>query len=236
MVRFPRAECRSCRAALSYFAGSCPACGASSQPNPVTVGIGLVGLVALCAALLIAVQIARHPQALPPVPEQAGEPGSSAAPDGKKADDYDWLIQAMAECDAEAKKKLDKIRFLIVPLAPGGTSLPGWSPQPIGDVGRAGKLVSSEDALVGLRNHALRIYQKPVTFVISDSATGTVYKWRPAVGVAALNASQISVESVKLGFELPDVTDEVEWGPTVNLQKATCYWINPLVLAPARRS
>jgi len=235
MVPFPRAQCRSCRAPVSYFAGSCPQCGVSNQPNPVTVAAGVTGLLLVCAAVLIAVQIASHLRPPQVVSERAGEPGS-ATPDEEKADNYGWLIQAMAECDAEAKEKLDKFHFLIVPLAPTGTSLPGWSPQPISDIGRSGKLLSSGDALVGLRNHALGIYQKPVTFVISDTSTGTLYKWKPAVGVAALNTSQTEVDNVKLGFELPDVADEIEWGPTVHIQKGTCYWINPLVLAPSRKS
>ena len=134
MVPFPRAQCRSCRASVSYFAGSCLQCGASNQPNPVTVAAGLV-----CAAVLIAVQIATHVRPPQVVSERPGESGS-ATPNEEKADNYGWLIQAMAECDAEAKEKLDKFHFLIVPLAPTGTSLPGWSPQPISDIGRSGRL------------------------------------------------------------------------------------------------
>jgi len=235
MVPFPRAECRSCRAPLSYFAPSCPQCGGSNQPNPVTIGAGLSGLLLLCAAILLAVLVVRHPRPLQPPSERPGKPGSTA-PNEETADDYSWIVQAMAECDAEAKQKLDKLQFLIVPLAPAGVSLPGWSPQAISDVGRSGKLLSSGDALVGLRNHALGIYQKPVTFVISDPSTGTLYKWKPAVGVAALTTSQSAAQTLRLGFELPDVADEIEWGPTVNIQKGTCYWINPLVLAPSRKS
>jgi hypothetical protein len=175
----------------------------------------------------------QRPHPLQTASERPEQPGS-AAPNEEKAEDYGWIVQAMAECDAEAKQRLDKLHFLIVPLAPTGMSLPGWSPQPISDVGRSGKLLSSGDALVGLRNHALGIYQKPVTFLISDLESGTVYKWKPAVGVAALDTSQTAGDNVKLGFELPDLTDEIEWGPTVNIQKGTCYWINPLVLAPNR--
>jgi hypothetical protein len=178
------------------------------------------------------VQIARRPQALSERPAQS----TSTPPTAGKVNDYGWIVQAMAECDAEAKQKLDKLHFLIVPLAPTGMSLPGWSPQPISDVGSSGKLLSSTDTLVGLRNHAFDIYQKPVTFLISDPASGTIYKWKPAVGVAALETSQAAVENLKLGFELPDVTDGIEWGPTVKIQKGTCYWINPLVLAPSRKS
>ena len=27
---------------------------------------------------------------------------------------------------------------------------------------------------------------------------------------------------------------EIAWGPTINLKKGSCYWINALVPAPAR--
>jgi hypothetical protein len=235
MLQFPRAQCRSCQAPLSYFAGSCPQCGGPNQPNPVTVGVGLVALLLLCAATFLAVQLVRHPQPLEAASQRPGEPGATA-PTQEKPDAYSWIVQAMAECDAQAKQKLDKLHFLIVPLARASVSLPGWSPQPISDVGQSGKLLSSGDALIGLRNGALNIYQKPITFVISDPSSGTLYKWKPTVGVAALSTSQPAAENLKLGFELPDVTDGIEWGPTVKIEKATCYRINPLVLARSRNS
>jgi hypothetical protein len=107
--------------------------------------------------------------------------------------------------------------------------LPGWSPNPISDIGNAGTLLSSNDALIGLRNRVFVLYQKPLTFAVSDPATQTVYKWKPAVGVTALKSSESRLASVTLGFELPDVATEVEWGPTITLNKGTCYWINPLI-------
>jgi hypothetical protein len=231
MLQFPRAQCRSCGAPLSRFALSCAHCGASNQPNAVTIASASAGALVLGAAIVLGVHVLRGEDQPAPVSETPGEP-APAIPGGK-GDDYGWIVTAMAECDAEAKQKRDKLRFLIVPVAPTGRSLPGWSPQPISDIGHSGKLLSSTDALLGLRNAAFGIYQKPLTFVVSDVATGTLYKWKPAIGVAALNTSQLFAR-LKLGFELPDVTDEIEWGPTVNVERDTCYWINPLVLAPTR--
>jgi hypothetical protein len=228
MLQFPRAQCRSCGAPLSYVALSCAHCRASNQPNPVTIAAALAGVLVLGAAIVFGVHMWRSERQPPLAPGSPGKP----APD-LSAGDYGWVVDAMAGCEAEAKQKQDKLHFLIVPVAPTGRSLPGWSPQPISDVGRSGKLLTSADALLGLRNGALGIYQKPVTFVVSDPATGTLYKWKPATGVAALNTSQ-SFGRLKLGFELPDVTDDVQWGPTVNIERDTCYWINPLVLAPSR--
>jgi hypothetical protein len=79
----------------------------------------------------------------------------------------------------------------------------------------------------------LAVYQKPLTFLVSDPATKTVYKWKPAVGVAALSTAA-SFASLTLGFEMPDAANDIEWGPTVGIEKGNCYWINPLVLAPSR--
>jgi hypothetical protein len=83
--------------------------------------------------------------------------------------------------------------------------------------------------MIGLRNAALTLYQKPLAFAISDPTKGTVYKWKAAVGVTALKTKEPADASFKLGFDIPDVTKEIEWGPTIALSKGTCYWINPLV-------
>ncbi len=94
--------------------------------------------------------------------------------------------------------------------------------------------LSSTDTLIGLRNRVLTLYQKPVTFAVSDPATNTVYKWKAAVGVTGLKSRETGSTSLTLGFEIPDVAKEIEWGPTINLSKGTCYWINPLVRSAAR--
>jgi hypothetical protein len=80
--------------------------------------------------------------------------------------DYGWLITAMAECEAEAKHGADAVRFLIVPVTATGVSLPGWSPGVIGTIGDAIALLHSTDTLIGLRNGALALYPKAVTFAI----------------------------------------------------------------------
>jgi hypothetical protein len=126
------------------------------------------------------------------------------------------------------------LHFLIVPVIGTGLALPGWSPNPISDVGDSATLLTSADAMIGLRNAMLVLYQKPLAFAISDPATSTVYKWKPAVGVTALKTRETGAASFKLGLEIPDVTKEIEWGPTINLSKGTCYWINPLVRPHAR--
>jgi len=153
-----------------------------------------------------------------------------APPANDTAGDYGWIVKAMAECEEEAKQKLDTLHFLIVPVSATGLTLPGWSVTPITQIGNSALLLSSTDTLIGLRNRVLVLYQKPMTFAVSDPATKIVYKWKAAVGVTALKTRETgSSASLTLGFDIPDVAKEIEWGPTINLTKGTCYWINPLV-------
>ena len=41
-------------------------------------------------------------------------------------------------------------------------------------------------------------------------------------------------EGLVRGQEVTDTGKPIEWGPTINLTKGTCYWINPLILAAPR--
>jgi hypothetical protein len=224
MTGLPVGRCRNCDAPVSYFARFCPVCHAANLPNPVAVVAALGAVLLFGGAIVLGLLLFRG-QGKPPAEEAA----SASGPSGDSKDDYGWLIQAMAECDEEAKRKLDTLYFLIVPLSPTGIALPGWSPKPISDIGNIGTLLNSTDALLGLRNRVFVLYQKPLTFAVSDPATQTVYKWKPAVGVTSLKSRESGLTSLTLGVELPDVGNEVEWGPTITLNKGTCYWINPLI-------
>jgi len=224
MTGLPVGRCRNCDAPVSYFARFCPVCHAANLPNPVAVLAALGAVLLFGGAIVLGVLLFRG-QGKPPAEEAA----SASGPSGDSKDDYGWLIQAMAECDEEAKRQLDTLYFLIVPLSPTGIALPGWSPKPISDIGNIGTLLNSTDALLGLRNRVFVLYQKPLTFAVSDPATQTVYKWKPAVGVTSLKSRESGLTSLTLGVELPDVGKEVEWGPTITLSKGTCYWINPLI-------
>jgi hypothetical protein len=219
--------------AVSWFARACPHCHASNQPNPVATSVTLLAVILIAAAITLGVKFF-YPGEAPRTAAPGAQPPPAGGSEAADASEYGWIVRAMAECDEEAKQKLDTLHFLVVPVTATGHSLPGWSPVPISDVGSSAKLLTSTDALIGLRNGALEIYQKPVTFVISDPASKTIYKWKPTVGVAALGTKEARFEKVTLGFELPDVAADIEWGPTIAVSKGTCYWINPLVLAPTR--
>ncbi len=232
MTGFPVGQCQRCGAAVSYFGRSCPSCHGRNWPNPVAAIAALSALLLAGGLLALGWQIFRS-EGGTQSPQAEGAP-SASEPSTDTAADYGWLVQAMADCEEEAKRKLDTLHFLIVPVTTTAVSLPGWSPSAIGNVGDAVALLHSTDTVIGLRNRALALYQKPLTFVVSDPNTNTVYKWKPAVGVTALTTRDTGLARLTLGFEIPDVARDIEWGPTINLTKGTCYWINPLVPAGPR--
>ena len=223
-------KCRGCDAPVSYFSRACPSCFASNQPNPVTMLTVLAVAIVVGATIALGVQAFRSAPTQPKAESAATTPGQAKDADS----DYGWIVQAMAECEVTAKQKPDTMHFLIVPVAATGVLLPGWSPQPISTIGSAAALLTSADAMIGLRNKMLALYQKPLTFAISDPATQTVFKWKPAIGVSSLTKPDTGLASLTLGFEIPDVAKEIEWGPTINISKGTCYWINPIIRAGSR--
>jgi hypothetical protein len=220
MFGFLIGRCRSCDAPVSAFALSCLRCGATNQPNPVAMVAVFAALIVLAGVTALGVYAWR------------GKATTATGGPPAAAGEYDWIVQAMADCEAEAKRKSDMLNFLIVPMMTTGISLPGWSAKPLSPVGNAGALLSSTDALLGLRNHVLVLYERPVAFAISDPVTDTVYKWKPAVGVSALKTRQTDFENLKLGFQMSETATEIEWGPTVAIEKGSCYWIMALFERP----
>ncbi len=204
-----------------------------AQPAQSGGGRGGVGaaVVLLGGVIILGVQVVRGGRA-PSDPARVDATSPDPATD--TSGDYGWIVKAMAECDEEAKLQTDTMHFLIVPVTSTGLSLPGWSPSPITAVGESILLLNSSDALIGLRNRAMALYQKPLTFAVSDPETQTTYKWKPAIGVTALKTRETSWGSLKLGFEIPDLAKEIAWGPAIHLGKGTCYWVNPLVRPSAR--
>jgi hypothetical protein len=232
-AEFLSTECPSCGARVSLFARVCPNCEAQNAwRKPAIAGATAIGLLVVASLIALAWHAFR-PKEAPQVATQSSPEGTASAP-GESASDYGWLVQAMADCEEEGKRLPDTLSFLIVPLSKTDTVLPGWAPSPIGKVGSTVVLLNSTDALIGLRNQALALYQKPIAFTVSDEASSTVYKWKPAIGVSALKTRIPGLENLKLGFEIPDVAEGVEWGPTLKMERGTCYWINPLIRTTAR--
>jgi uncharacterized OB-fold protein len=230
---FSLTECGSCGARISPIARSCPHCGAPNQWHKAVIGGAIAALLIIGTVVAFTVYAFRAKQGPGAVSEAVAPPAPGATP-GEGASDYGWIVQAMADCEEEAKRTVETLSFLIVPVSKTDMSLPGWSPMPIGTMGSSVVLLNSTDALIGLRNRALELYDKPVAFTVSDPATSTVYKWKASVGVTALKTRAAGLDNLKLGFEIPQVAEGVEWGPTVKVERGTCYWINPLIRAAAR--
>jgi len=236
MIRFLIGHCQRCGAAVSYFALACPSCHRRNLPNPVAAAIALAAVVVAGGLVVLGWHALSGDESAPGLQaKQAAEVKEATAEQaGAGNEDYGWLVQAMADCDVEAKHRLDTLHFLIVPVTTTAVALAGWTPNAIGTIGDAATLLHSSDAVIGLRNRALALYKKPLTFMVADPQTKTVYKWKPAVGVTALTTPDTGLSHLTLGFEIPDTGKEIEWGPTINLTKGTCYWINPLVLSARR--
>jgi hypothetical protein len=217
--------CRNCGEAVSYFARSCPACGAANQPNPVTTVVALAVLVLLLlGAALGSMFLWKSAQA----------PSVSEEPAAETPDAFGWVAQAMADCEALAKQNADTLYFLILPVKPSANPQPGWRPSTIGNLGQNAALLASADALMGLRNGALELYRDPLTFAVKDPDTNTIYKWKPANGVSELKSRELKATSLTLGIELGN-NGEIIWGPTIAIARGSCYWTNPLILPGAAR-
>lgn len=224
----PSGTCRNCGEAVSYFARSCPACGASNQPNPVTTVAALLLLFLLLLAAVLGSMFLWKRGA----PADPANPGST--PPGAEAPEaYGWIAQAMADCEVLAKQNANILYFLIVPTKHSASPAPGWRPVTIGNLGQVATLLASADALVGLRNGSLELYSDPLTFAVRDPDTKTTYKWKPANGVSELKSRELKAASLTLGIEL-DNSGAIEWGPTIAIAKGSCYWTNPLILRGAK--
>ncbi len=224
----PVGTCRTCGNAVSYFARSCPTCGASNLPNPVVTVVALVVVAAVGLVIgLGSLMFFRSKDDSPP---------GDAAPLEQKAEageQYGWLVNAMAECEEEAKRTTDKLYFLIVPVTRAAKNVVGWLPGRIGTIGESTDLLPSSNAVIGLRNGSLALYREPLAFAVSDPATNTVYRWKPASGVTVLTTRNAGFDSLKLGFQFAEGKD-IEWGLTISLTTGSCYWIYPLIRTAAR--
>ena len=132
----------------------------------------------------------------------AGPPGDAAPGDQKAegAESYGWLVQAMAECEEEAKRATDKLYFLIAPVARAPKNVMGWHPGRIGMIGETTELLPSTDAVIGLRNGALTLYREPLAFAVSDPATLA----RASTGARSMTRPNASTTRARVSVKSPE--------------------------------
>jgi len=203
-------DCPNCGHAVLAFAGSCRHCGA---PNRTRVG----ALAVAGALLLLIVAVAATLVAI--VRWQQMSTG----------DEFAWLTTAMEECDAEAEKTPDTLRYLVVPMTSGPDDDAAWRAKSLNDVGNA-ILLNQRETLDGLRSAGLRISTERYEFSVRDEATSAIYKWTPSVGVKKFlipNAAQI--KDFKVQFKTRERTSDSEWGATFVHRSGTCYWVNAII-------
>jgi len=218
-------KCENCDAAVPYFARACARCGLPNQPNAITTIAALALLVVLGGGVYFGARAFLWERSKPTVAPQSA-PQTTTADPGQN--DYGWIVQAMAECEVYAKQYPDTLYFLLVPMARSGKFVVGWDPTATGKIGPAATLVSSNDAMIGLRNGVFVPYREPLTFAVKDSATQTIYKWKPTVGVSELKSHESGFASLTLGLQIGDNPD-IDWGPSFTIVKGTCYWTYPVI-------
>jgi hypothetical protein len=242
--------CRRCGAGASYFANTCPRCGAQVVWRSVERAVaGLVGA-ALALVLVIAVinllasklSLWRGGAAARGEPPMAA-PVKVAAP-SPPIRDVGWIAAAMAECDAEAARNPTGLYFLVIPVMPADPGDRSFSERAVGTIGRSVHLLRSADTLEGLRLGALTIYPRPFVFSFADPSTGRAWNFRPSTGVAKFVTSDVAqLQSFRPGLSLaepapqpssqsaPQPTPQSIWADGIPFprDRGVCYWTVPLI-------
>ncbi len=219
-------DCPNCGAPIGVFAQACPDCGAPLGLRPGGMMVG-GALVILAAAVVLALVVVLRGRQLTAATETGATADEQIA--ATSSEDFSWLATAMSGCDAAARAQPDAIHFLVTPLVSVAKDIEPLRAKSINDKGDA-ILLRAEDALDGLKTGTLRIYPADYGFVIFDSVTNTVLKWRPAAGVLKLSttaAGALSTFNVQLRTARSG--NDPEWGGSFTRQNGTCYWVNAIV-------
>ena len=180
-------------------------------------------LIALVVAAVLVFRWQRQPAAPPAAPETAEQ-----QPAAGTAGDFAWLATAMQDCEAEAAKSPRVLQFLVIPLAIEPADEAQWRAKSLNEIGNA-ILLNSKDSLDALQRGALRISRDQYIFRVRDEATGAIYQWKPAAGVAKFSSADAdAVATFKVQFRKNEQAPDV-WGNPFNRQAGTCYWVNGII-------
>jgi hypothetical protein len=231
-------ECAECGAIAWPFARACRRCGADvpARSAQTTILVGLAISIVLLVAVLGANRLWHRLIAwretnlvqIQNAPALFGPPGPTAH--STPAADFAWIEKAMVDCDSEAGKHLDALYFLVLPLASAEGSVRRWSLLSLGQIGDSVTLLTSKDALAGLRNGSLTLYKGQFEFSIVEPTTNVSYNWKPATGVSEfITQEAIAIKSFKPGLRIVGVDRDFAWATTPAPQRAACYWISALL-------
>ncbi|HEY2137546.1 MAG TPA: hypothetical protein VGH49_16780 [Xanthobacteraceae bacterium] len=192
----------------------------------VSIGAGIV------LAVLFLVFWGRHPLApgtehatAPPAQEA---PATAETPAGVTAD-IPAITKAMSDCDAVAAGDRDSLYFLVLPLLPANPNDQTWRANALQTIGNAYLLLSTQDALDGLRNHSLLLRPDRYTFSVLDSQTGQTYSWTSATRMSRLSFHDAgAVKTFKLGFDFSAAQTGAQWSAEIKRDPGTCYWVSAL--------
>jgi hypothetical protein len=217
--------CQTCGSAVPLLAVACPHCGATHKLHAVgiTVAVGALALAVLVGSFALSLHVSRKLDLGAPADVPAA--GTGAQTGG----DFAWLSEGMETCESEAKSDLAKVYFMVVPILPANKNDTTWASKALDRAGEA-HLLSSEDAMAGLRSGKLRIAaEKPFTFSILDPDSSAVYTWKSKLGVAKLASKDAdAIANFRIRVYRGDEPGSVEWGDSFQRAKATCHWVNVL--------
>ena len=134
----------------------------------------------------------------------------------------------MQDCDAEAAKQQSTLYFLVIPLAAKPEDEQQWRSKSRDEVGNA-ILLSSDDALDGLKSGTLRISAENYAFNVRDRAN-VLYNWNSSTGVSRLTIPNAdSIETFNIQFQTRSRTNDTAWGNVFGRRTGNCYWVNAII-------
>ena len=231
--------CQFCGSAVPLLAVACPQCGATQRLHAIGIAsvVGILALAVLAGGFALSLHMSRKIDlGAPADAPAAGTAGTAATPatpatpatEAQPATDFAWLSAGMESCESEARSDLPKIYFMVVPLVPADKNDQTWASQSLDRAGEA-HLLSTNDALAGLRNGSLRINNQPFTFSILDPASSAVYTWKSKVGASKLASTDAdAIANFKIRVYRGDNPNDVQWGDSFARAKGTCHWVNVL--------
>jgi hypothetical protein len=238
MIQGLLGECAECGAAARPFVRTCVRCGAELQTGTTrtTVVAGSVIAIVLILVVLGANRLWHHLTAwrdthlarIQEAPALFGPPRPTTR--SSHAADFGWIEKAMADCDSAASKHLDALYFLVVPLTAADGNIQRWSLLSLGQIGDTVTLLTSRDALAGLKSGALTLYKGQFEFSIIEPTTNVTYNWKPATGVSEFVTQEaIAIKSFRPGVRVVGVDRDTAFAATPAPQRAACYWISALL-------